>query len=194
MEKSTLRKIYKEKRKQFSPNEIKQLSEDITKNFQQYFDITNVQNIHIFLPIQTLNEVDTWHLIQYFWDNEKNVFAPKIHNDTMQSHQLTPKTLLEKNQWNILEPNNSPSPNIHFDIVITPLLYCDNQGNRIGYGKGFYDDFFRKINSDVIKVGVNFFSPYEEITDVSAIDIPLDYLITPTEVLSFEGCISKSIK
>lgn len=194
MEKSTLRKIYKEKRKQFSPNEIKQLSEGITKNFQQHFDITNVQNIHIFLPIEKQKEVNTWDLIHYFWDNEKNVFVPKISNSTMQSHQLTPKTSLEKNQWNILEPNNSPSQNIHFDIVITPLLYCDNQGNRVGYGKGFYDQFFQNSNANALKIGLNYFPPNEKITDISPLDIPLDYLITPTEVLSFGDLISKSTK
>lgn len=194
MEKSTLRKIYKEKRKQFSPNEIKQLSEGITKNLQQYFDITNVQNIHIFLPIENQKEVNTWDLIHYFWDNGKNIFVPKISNSTMQSHQLTPKTSLEKNQWNILEPNNSPSQNIHFDIIITPLLYCDNQGNRVGYGKGFYDHFFQNINANALKIGLNYFSPNEKITDLSPLDIPLDYLITPTEVLSFGDLISKSTK
>jgi 5-formyltetrahydrofolate cyclo-ligase len=33
-----------------------------------------------------------------------------------------------------------------FDYVITPLLYCDSFGNRVGYGKGFYDQFFQTIN------------------------------------------------
>ena len=30
----------------------------------------------------------------------------------------------------------------YFDYVVTPLLYSDDKGNRVGYGKGFYDAFF----------------------------------------------------
>lgn len=194
MEKSTLRKIYKEKRKQFSPNEIKQLSEGITKIFQQYFDITNVQNIHIFLPIERQKEVNTWDLIHYFWDNKKNVFVPKINDNKIESHFLAKNSILSVNDWGIPEPQNSPVENINYDMVFTPLLYCDNQGNRVGYGKGFYDQFFQNINANALKIGLNYFPPNEKITDISPLDIPLDYLITPTEVLSFGDLISKSTK
>lgn len=194
MEKSTLRKIYKEKRKQFSPSEIKQLSEGIKKNFQQHFDITNVQNIHIFLPIEKQKEVNTWDLIHYFWDNARSVFVPKINDNKIESHFLAKNSILSVNDWGIPEPQNSPVENINYDMVFTPLLYCDNQGNRVGYGKGFYDHFFQNINANALKVGLNYFSPNEKITDISPLDIPLDYLITPTEVLSFGDLISKSTK
>ena len=81
-----------------------------------------------------------------------------------------------------------------FDYVLTPLLYCDRSGNRVGYGKGFYDGFFETVNSKTLKIGLNFFGPNEIIDDIWKNDIPLDYLITPTEVLSFLGIASKSTK
>ena len=81
-----------------------------------------------------------------------------------------------------------------FYFVIVPLLYCDNQGNRVGYGKGFYDNFLKNINSDVLKIGINYFSPQEKIDDIRKEDIPLDYLVTPTEILSFSGFTSNSTK
>ena len=78
--------------------------------------------------------------------------------------------------------------------MITPLLYCDNQGNRVGYGKGFYDSLFENMSSTAQKIGVNFFNPDEIVDDVWEGDIPLDYLVTPTVVLSFAGIKSKSTK
>ena len=77
------------------------------------------------------------------------------------------------------------------DMVITPLVYCDKKGNRIGYGKGFYDRFLSKINRNALKVGVGIFTPDEEIIDVSPADVALDYLVTSSEVFSFK---SKFIK
>lgn len=78
-----------------------------------------------------------------------------------------------------------------FDYVITPLLYCDVLGNRVGYGKGFYDRLFQNIHPKTVKIGVNYFSPNEIVADCNWYDVKLDYLVTPTEVLSFESKLTK---
>ena len=102
------------------------------------------------------------------------------------SIEVNPETQFLKNSWDIFEPESNEDSGItDFDFVITPLLYCDHNGNRVGYGKGFYDELFKNIEQNSLKIGVNFFSPYETIEDIWENDIPLDYLITPTEVLAF---------
>ena len=174
-----------------SSAEVEDLSKSIFKLFLGAFDMFKVKNVHIFLPIKQKNEVSTWDFIKYFWDKGISVFVPKMVQNEIKTIQLKPDTLLKENNWGILEPEDDFVEYIKFDIVITPLLYCDNQGNRVGYGKGFYDMFFSKIDHSALKVGVSFFPPAELISDVSEQDVPLDYLVTPTEVLSF---ISKSIK
>jgi 5-formyltetrahydrofolate cyclo-ligase len=189
--KSELRKIYTEKRKSMSSTEVEDLSKSIFKQFLEAFDMSKVKNVHIFLPIKQKNEVSTWEFIEYFWKEGMSVFVPKMVQNEIKTIQLKPDTPLKENGWGILEPEDNFVENIKFDIVITPLLYCDNQGNRVGYGKGFYDMFFSKTDRGALKVGVSFFPPAALISDVSEQDVPLDYLVTPTEVLSF---ISKSIK
>jgi 5-formyltetrahydrofolate cyclo-ligase len=84
-----------------------------------------------------------------------------------------------------LEPNPVHSLQYavqNIDLVIVPLLAFDKYGNRVGYGKGFYDRFLSKCRSNVIKVGVSFFEPADRITDINPLDIRLDYCITPTRV------------
>ena len=189
--KSELRKINTEKRKSMSSAEVEDLSKSIFKQFLEVFDMSKVKNVHIFLPIKQKNEVSTWEFIEYFWDKGISVFVPKMAQNEIKTIQLKPDTPLKENGWGILEPEDDFVEDIKYDIVITPLLYCDNQGNRVGYGKGFYDMFFSKTDRSALKVGVSFFPPAALISDVSEQDVPLDYLVTPTEVLSF---ISKSIK
>ena len=174
-----------------SSAEVEDLSKSIFKQFLGAFDMSKVKNVHIFLPIKQKNEVSTWDFIKYFWDKGISVFVPKMAQNEIKTIQLKPDTLLKENGWGILEPEDDFVEDIKYDIVITPLLYCDNQGNRVGYGKGFYDMFFSKTDHNALKVGVSFFPPAALISDVSEQDVPLDYLVTPTEVLSF---ISKSIK
>ena len=185
MIKAELRKLYLEKRKTLSNDEVLMLSEKILENLILQFNVIENQSVHVFLPIKKFNEIETKFLIEYFWKRKVNVFVPKIFKNKIISVKLTPETVLKESSWGILEPISNENECSNFDFVITPLLYCDKKGNRIGYGKGFYDEFFRTINADAKKIGVNYFPPIESIDDVSDFDVKLDYLVTPVETLSF---------
>ncbi|WP_265427558.1 5-formyltetrahydrofolate cyclo-ligase [Chryseobacterium sp. YIM B08800] len=188
MKKSELRKIYLEKRKGLSQDEVSHLSERIFQNFINYFKPVSDQKIHIFIPIEKFKEIDTQIFIDYFLSRNIKVFVPKIVDTKLISVEIFSDTQFETNNWGISEPvSNEDSKVLDFDFVITPLLYCDFKGNRVGYGKGFYDQFFENISKDSKKIGVNYFNSDDMIDDVWENDIPLDYLVTPTEVLSFSS-------
>lgn len=195
MRKADLRIKYLEYRKNLSKDEVQDLSEKIFNQFLFYFKPSENQLVHLFLPIKKFNEIDTNIFINYFFNNKIRVFVPKIFEKKLISVELKENSVLKENSWGILEPeSNEDSGEKDFNFVLTPLLYCDNQGNRVGYGKGFYDRFFSKINPNAIKVGVSFFSPKEKVEDISAFDVRLDYLVTPITVLSFGNFESKSTK
>lgn len=193
MLKKDLRKKYMDLRKTLSKDEVLSLSQKIFENFVLQFNVLDNQEVHIFFPIEKLNEINTKIFINYFFERNIQVFVPKMVGNKIISIQIKPDTVFLQNSWGILEPESNENESDAFDYVITPLLYCDALGNRIGYGKGFYDQFFAGINHDAKKIGVNYFSPTDSIDDVSLQDVKLDYLITPTEVLSF-GCTSISTK
>lgn len=187
MTKSDIRKLYLQKRKTLSRDEVLSRSDEIFENFTRYFTPVSGQKIHVFLPIEKFNEIRTDLFAEHFLSQKIRVFVPKIVHDQIKSVEITSKTVFRKNKWEIVEPI-APSTKIRdFDFVITPLLYCDHQGNRVGYGKGFYDKFFSELSSETKKIGLNYFNPEEKISDVEPFDIPLDYLVTPTAVLSFTG-------
>lgn len=186
MLKAELRKIYMQKRKALSSDEALLLSEKILENFLNYFKPEAGQKVHIFIPIEKFKEINTRAFIDVFLHRNIRVFVPKVVADKLISVEINKDTAYETSGWGISEPLSSEdSGELHFDYVMTPLLYSDVYGNRIGYGKGFYDAFFQSISPTSRKIGVNYFSPNEKIDDVWENDIPLDYLVTPTEVLSF---------
>ena len=187
MLKKNLRKIYLEKRMTLSKDEVNFLSEKIFDKFILQFNVIENQKVSIFLPISKFNEINTLEFIKFLWSKKVNVFIPKIIDKDLISVKFTPETILIENSWGILEPLSNQNEETVFDYVITPLLYCDSFGNRVGYGKGFYDKFFQTINSDAKKIGVNYFAPTDIIDDISELDVKLDYLITPDEILSFSG-------
>ena len=61
----------------------------------------------------------------------------------------------------------------------TFISSLDEQYYRVGYGKGFYDRFLANCRKDVKKIGLNFFKPISNITDVNEFDIALDEVIYP---------------
>ncbi|MGL6128528.1 5-formyltetrahydrofolate cyclo-ligase [Chryseobacterium artocarpi] len=175
-----------QKRKALSTDEAFLLSEKIFENFLEYFNPKEDQTVHIFLPILTKKEVDTQIFINYFFKHNIRVFVPKVVGDELVNIEIFEDSAFETSQWGISEPvSNKDSGDISFDYIITPLLYCDKKGNRVGYGKGFYDGLFQSISPETKKIGVNYFDPDECIDDVWENDVPLDYLVTSTEVLSF---------
>lgn len=195
MRKIELRKKYLQKRMLLSNEEREILSEKILENFILQFNPIENQKIHCFLPIDKFNEINTFYLINFCWDREIKIFIPKVMEDKLISIKYNKNTILEKNSWGILEPKtNEDTLEQYFDFIITPLLYCDHTGNRVGYGKGFYDRLFASVSPNCKKIGVSFFSPKELIDDLRTEDIPLDYLVTPTSVLSFGMNTLKSMK
>lgn len=195
MTKAELRKKYLKKRENLSQEQISLLSETIFENFIREFKLSESKKIHCFLSIPEKGEVNTKLFLDKAFESEARVFVPKIFRNKLISVEISSETPLIKNSWGISEPeSNKDSGEKNFDFVITPLLYCDFHGNRVGYGKGYYDGFFENISPESVKVGIGFFNPDEEIDDVWKNDIPLDYLVTPTAVLSFAGTESKSTK
>lgn len=188
MLKSELRKIYLEKRNQLSFRQMQVGSESIMREFINKFQPIQYQKIHCFLPIKKFKEVNTFPLIYYCLENKVKVFVPKVCGSRLLALPINETTYLEENTWGIPEPQVAETyEDKDFDIVITPLLYCDPQGNRVGYGKGFYDQLFSEIHPRCLKIGVSYFPPEESITDVWEGDRALDYLVIPDAVLSFKG-------
>lgn len=183
--KTELRTIYKAKRMALSQDEVDFLSQKIFKQFILQFNSIENQVISVFLPIKKSNEVNTKIFIDYFFENNNRVFVPKIQDGKMISIEIFPDTEFKINSWGIPEPTSDKSEIVEYDYVLTPLLYCDRFGNRIGYGKGFYDQFFAHHLGIRKKIGLNFFNPNEDINDKSVTDIALDGLITPDRYFEF---------
>jgi len=70
-------------------------------------------------------------------------------------------------------------------LALIPLLAFDQHGYRVGYGKGYYDKFLSQCREDVVKIGLSFFEPVDNIDDINQFDISLNYCVTPQQVYEF---------
>lgn len=187
MDKKQLRRYYKQLRRFLTEQEKEQKSLAIANRLLR-LDIWDKTYFHLFLTIEELNEIDTEHILQILMGKDKEVVVSKtiFEERKMIHYLLTENTKIKKNTLNIPEPINGieVAPD-KIDVVFVPLLAFDKKGNRVGYGKGFYDNFLKECKSEIIKVGISFFEPEETIDDVYDSDIPLDFCVTPTQIYNF---------
>jgi len=187
MNKAELRKIYQAKRAQLSKEQVEAGSKRICDLLFKKFKFGEVSSVHIFLPIETKNEVNTNFIISRLWDKfpSVKVVVPKIADLAIESFVLTPETKLFKNSLGVPEPlNGAPFSHPQIDFVLLPLLAFDKSGNRIGYGKGFYDRFLTTCKPHVTKVGLSLFEAEESI-EPDAFDVPMNFCMTPEKFYSF---------
>ncbi|WP_026461961.1 5-formyltetrahydrofolate cyclo-ligase [Adhaeribacter aquaticus] len=190
MLKTVLRQDMLQKRAQYAASETADLSKQICEQFFGAFRLEAIKVLHVFLPIEKHNEVNTWYIIrklQAAYPHIKIVVPVSNIADFSLTHfVLTPDTILKVNRWGIQEPEGAEEVDAHeIDMVLIPLLAFDLQGHRVGYGKGFYDRFLSACRPEVLKIGLSYEASIHQITDTHPDDIALDFAVTPTSVYSF---------
>lgn len=189
MNKKELRLKFKRKRQQLSEQEIEEKSLQIANNLLR-LQIWSHSYYHLFLSISEKNEVDTQPLLHILQGKDKSVVLSKsdMKSGIMKNFLLTDSTRIKKNAWGVPEPvDGIEVPSEKIEVVFLPLLAFDEAGNRIGYGKGFYDRFLSECSPQVLKIGMSLFEAEPKITDVGPFDIPLDLCVTSEKIYNFKN-------
>lgn len=156
------RKEMIKRRLSLSREKIDKYSLDVSNKIKELTCYKNAKLIGVYQPIK--NEIEV------YLDKEK--CYPKVEGENLNFYL---PVSFEQGSFGILEPvgNLVEKPNI--DIIIVPLLACDNKKNRIGYGKGFYDRYLRDYKG--ITIGVCYdFQVIDEV-EVKPTDVALNYII-----------------
>ena len=192
MLKAALRKLYKQKRINLTYREKEKMSDLILIGFQRMgSEIPGI--VMSYVPIEKFNEYDPMLIVDYcrFLNPQLVVCFPVISEPGSPMKAVAVENIddaeFQINHLGFAEPVNGIEINTEeIDLVIVPLLAFDKTGNRVGYGKGYYDIFLKDCRKDTLKTGVSFFEPVLKIEDVNQFDISLDYCITPQTVYQFQ--------
>ncbi|MCR4335056.1 MAG: 5-formyltetrahydrofolate cyclo-ligase [archaeon] len=182
--KDFLRELMKKKRKYLSDAEVFEKSKKITQNLFSLKEINQAQNIALYISFN--NEVETKQIIEKLWKQGKNVFVPVMKEES-EEHLYFAKIdsfegLIENNKG-ILEPKEKVFiPPNEIELFIVPGVAFDKKGNRIGWGKGFYDKFFNFNKIVAKKIGLAFEFQIVESISHKAHDVKMDFVVTEKKV------------
>ena len=143
MLKANIRSQYLKKRDQISSLEKEAYDSKITDQFLDFLP-KGTNAVHTFLPIASKNEINTWKIIKELWKRNIKVLVPSMvaNSKEMISIEVRPGDEIEESMFKVPEPKDKLTFNGIIDLVILPLVAFDQRGFRVGYGMGYYDQFF----------------------------------------------------
>lgn len=150
----------------------------ITEQALQLIEQRQAKNIALYLSFD--GEISTRLLIEKLWQQGKHVYLPVLH-PFCSGHLLflnyAINTPLVPNQFSILEPVldvTNVLPLNELEMIFTPLVAFDKQGNRLGMGGGFYDRTLQHWQQQhFIPVGLAHRCQQVEQLPIESWDIPL---------------------
>jgi 5-formyltetrahydrofolate cyclo-ligase len=147
-------------------------------------EMLNAQTIMLYMPIN--NEVDTTETIAKLIAKGKKILVPSTlkTEKKMIAAEIKSFSELERGAFGVLEPKKEslrevPPENI--ELVLVPGVAFDEEGDRIGYGHGYYDRFLKLVKAPVIGLAYDF-QIVDKITSNSH-DSKVTKIITPSKVI-----------
>ncbi|MEO0555731.1 MAG: 5-formyltetrahydrofolate cyclo-ligase [Bacteroidota bacterium] len=188
VDKHTLRKVYLEKRLFLSASELNHRNQLLSNLLLAKLPMERSTTIHLFMGINEKNEVDTFGIMKALMELQPSVqfvTSKTKPKGILEHYKIDTNTKFEKNKWHVPEPIGADMADINeIDVVLVPLIIFDKEGNRIGYGKGYYDRFL-KLVPNAAKVGITLGPPLDKIEYVGKYDVAMDACCTPFKYYEF---------
>ena len=177
-----LRQQIRKTRANLTALQQQQAEDSITQQALALIEERNAQHIALYISFD--GEISTDKLIKILWAQGKQVYLPVLHpfnpNHLLFLRYL-PDTQMLKNKFGIWEPKlnvQNVLPLDELDILFTPLVAFDKQGNRLGMGGGFYDRTLQNWqNTSFIPVGLAHQCQQVEQLPTEAWDVPLHQIL-----------------
>ena len=187
--KKRLRAYMRERRSQNENRDVKELRlvENVFSALETLFDAnasvavdySREKEKTCFCYLAFSSEAPTDKLIENLEERGFRMCAPRVEGAEMLAVELGVDYALSK--FGIREPLGQAYLGT-VDLIITPLLAADEQGNRLGYGGGYYDRFFKK-HPQAKRIGFAFDFQIVNEVPTEEFDEKLDCIVTDKRIV-----------
>ncbi len=177
----TLRKQVLDARDRLSPDERTAKSRQIGERLFALPEFTAARLIMFFASFRS--EVDTVPMIRQALQSGKRIILPKVKNKALELFEIADFDAdVVPGAWGIPEPQGGKPGRIEdVELMVVPGAAFDEQGNRIGYGAGYYDKLLPSFKGATVALAFE-----EQIVSnvpVDAHDVPVGKIVTEKRVI-----------
>ena len=144
--KNFVRRLIKKKRSLLSAENKIFLEQKIFDNFFASVKFSK-QNLKIAGYFSINNEVDVKNILSYLAELGHKILLPSTNLTEMEFKEWNFSKLKQNIFYPYLFEPDQDLPAENPDIIMAPMIAADLSGNRIGYGKGFYDKKLKELKS-----------------------------------------------
>jgi 5-formyltetrahydrofolate cyclo-ligase len=189
--KNTIRKQILDIRNKLSNENVACLSKSIFLNLIETSFFYHSNHVVVYLDFK--HEVNTDIIINHCILHNKKVYVPICIPETHEIciSRITNLDELQSGYFGIREPKSEYirlSDSSLIDLVLVPGVAFDSDGNRIGFGAGYYDRFMKRLSPMAVKAALAYSFQVVDMIPSDEYDIPVDYIITEKGTIS---CIHK---
>jgi|SRR5581483_1172569 len=177
--KDPLREKLKKLRAQVDPGLAESASQGVWNILKSLPEFHKAKGIGAFASIPT--EINTYPLLEGSLDSGKKLYLPKVVKDKthFDFYPVRDFKSLVKGSFGILEPTGlKPANWDEIDLVLIPGLAFDLTGNRLGFGKGYYDRVLPLLKKTALTIGLGYSFQIVEKIPAEPHDIPLKAVLS----------------
>ena len=173
MSKEELRARYIAIRKEIDDKFIR--SEEICKEIVSLEEFSKANTIALYISLK--DEVSTDYLIRESLLRGKMVAFPRVHGEQLRFYKYNLSDKLEKSRFGVYEPLESSEyiDKNRIDLIIVPGICFDKSGNRLGFGKGYYDRYLKNMRG--LSIGICFKEQIVDLVETDENDVRIKRLI-----------------
>lgn len=173
-QKNELRRIVKQRKKEFSNEKKLAASALIFEQLEQLPEFIEAQTVLLYWSMK--DEVQT-HDFVLRWYQKKNILLPIVEGDVLRLRKFTGMDcMVEGKAFGIMEPHNGPEADAsEIDLGVIPGVAFDKSGNRLGRGKAYYDKLL-SVNP-FSTVGVCFAIQLFDSVPADSLDVPMNRVL-----------------
>ncbi len=174
-EKNRLRKLIKEQKKLFSLEKRQIQSQNIIRQIEAHPAFVSAKTVMAYWALN--DEVDLTDLILK-WSISKEFLLPCVNGDELEIRKFEGLNSLKTGiSFGIKEPNGEIFIKYsEIDLILVPGVAFDNENNRMGRGKAYYDKFLPKTKA--FKIGICFDFQLLDTVPSTENDIKMDAVIS----------------